>query len=226
MACTVLLGGAHARAEEPREPEQPPSQARLEFLQQRLTQGQSSSTVWWYGWLAGYSAATVGQGVVYGVSRDPGVRANMLVGGVGSLLGVAATLFSRLPSISAGDKLEKLDGSTPEAAEKKLQLGESLLRQSADAEAFGRSWVAHGVGFLVAVGQGVVLWAGYGRPLDGAISFATSVVISEAQIFTQPTRAIDDRREYDRRFFGASGVATSPVTLAPLPGGAALTLRL
>ena len=187
---------------------------RLELLQDRLDAGEGTSTVWWYGWLGTYSALTVGQGAVYFATDDDQLRANALVGSAGSLLGVVSVLASRLPSISAGADLRRVSGSTRQ----KITAGEALLDESAEAEAFGRSWVSHGLGFLVAAGQGAVLWGAYDLPVDGAISFAVSLAMSELQIFTQPTRAIDDRREYRARY------PVARLSVFPTPGGAGLRL--
>ncbi|HEY5124865.1 MAG TPA: hypothetical protein VIK14_14130, partial [Ignavibacteria bacterium] len=38
---------------------------RIQYIQHILDQGKPNANRWWYGWLAGYSAATIGQGVVY-----------------------------------------------------------------------------------------------------------------------------------------------------------------
>ncbi len=184
-----LARSAHAQGSLRLEPNQ-----RLVELQARLDDGQPGATRWWYGWLGGYLALTVGQGVVFAVSPDAGLRANMLVGGAGSLAGILCTLASRLPAMDAGDRLRAISPSDVQGF--KVAAGERLLDDSADAEVFGRSWIAHGVGILIASAQGLVLWKGYQRPGDGAFSFVSSLAVSEVQIFSQPTRAIDDRREY------------------------------
>jgi hypothetical protein len=214
----LLLASGQAHAQEAPHA-QGSVEARVEFLQDRLDAGERTSTLWWYGWLGVYSALTVGQGAVYFASDDEQLRANALVGGAGSLVAVAATLATSLPSIGAGDDLRRLDGSTPEHARRKLEAGEALLARSAAAEASGRSWVSHGLGFVLGAAQGAVLWLAYDLPVDGAISFGVSVAMSEVQIFTQPTRAIDDEREYRAR------VAPLTVSLFPVPGGAGLRLR-
>lgn len=208
----------HCQTAISRDPDQ-----RLVDMQARLDAGQPAASRWWYGWIGGYTALTLAQGAVFAQSSDPGVRANMVVGTGGSLFGVLCTLVTRLPAIDAGDALRA--GSSSGSYGARVALGERLLNDSADAELLGRSWLAHGIGAVVASAQGLVLWLGYRRPVDGAISFASSLAISEVQIFSQPIRAIEDRDQYRKALVPKLQPVQPQLGLAMLPPVAVIWAR-
>jgi hypothetical protein len=93
-----------------------------------------------------------------------------------------------------------MPGETPEQRRSKLASAESFLRQAAAQEVFGRSWKTQALATAVNLAAGLTIWLHYDRPArDGLVTFAIGQLISEAQIFSQPMRAVRDLREYDRR---------------------------
>src|SRR5512133_2271179 len=98
------------------------------------------------------------------------------------------------------------------------------FKSNAEAERLGRSWLPHALGAAVAAAQGLVLWVGFHQPVDGAECAALSLVIAEAQIFTQPMRAMDDLAEYQRQFSRPNQSALR-WHLAPAPRGLGLLLQ-
>jgi hypothetical protein len=127
---------------------------------------------------------------------DPGLRADMAVGAVGTSLGVVPLgLFPFEARFAAAD-LRAVAGSSPGERRRKLDAAERSLERSAEAEAFGRSWVAHVLGIGVSLGLGLVLVVGYDRVASGIVNCAGGVAVTELQILTQPTDAIDALREY------------------------------
>jgi len=59
---------------------------RIHYIQKVLDQGKVTANRWWYGWLIGYSAATVAQGVNFLISDSKKTRQDMA-------LGAAVTFF-------------------------------------------------------------------------------------------------------------------------------------
>ena len=162
----------------------------------RLTALREKSAIrgWWYGWLAGYSAATVGQGIVYMASDDKALRQDMALGAATTMLGAVGQLISPVlpkgadyPSYreyASGERTLPSD----DAAE--------LLRLLAAREKEGRSWKTHAIAGVVNLGSGLITWLGFRRTfMDGLENFAINTAITEAQIWTQPVRA---RKEYER----------------------------
>ena len=169
---------------------------RIAWIARRLDRGTAASDRWWYAWYAGFTATTAAQALVATATTDPGLRADMAVGALGTSLGVVPLgLFPFEPRFAAAD-LSRIPGPTATARLHKLEVAERLLRESAEAEAFGRSWIAHALGVGVSLGLGLVLALSYDRPVSGLLNFAGGVAITELQIFTQPTDAIDALREY------------------------------
>jgi hypothetical protein len=201
---------------------------RLAFLEERLDRGTVSAERWWYGWFSGWLALSVGEAVGAVATTNVGLRKDSAVGAVGASLGVIPFGIFAFPARYAAGELHALPEATPAERRRKLARAEHLLRASAKAEAAGRSWLTHVLSIGGSVGVGLVLALGYQRPTTGVISILGGVGISEAQIFTQPTAAIDDLRAYERLAGGTAPAAkpgASAWTIAPLGLGLGVTGR-
>lgn len=194
---------------------------RTEFIQGRLDQGTASAQWWWYGWLVGYSASALAQGAIGIATRDEALRATMLVGAAGAALGALSVVAFPFPPAHSASELRASEGAT---VQERYSFALRSLKANADAERLGRSWLPHALGAAVAAAQGLVLWVGFHQPVDGAESAALSLVIAEAQIFTQPMRAMDDLAEYQRQFPRPNQSALR-WHLAPAPRGLGLLLQ-
>jgi hypothetical protein len=170
---------------------------RIRYIQNILDQGKPNANRWWYGWLAGYSAATVGQGVVFLSSKDKGTRQDMALGAATTLLGTAGQLLSPMTPGYAPDQLKQIPEDTHEARLQKLNNAEELLKASDLREKSGRSWQVHAIASAVNLTSGLITWLGFRRNVwAGVENFALNSVITEAQIWTQPTRAMKDYQNY------------------------------
>ncbi len=198
--------------------------ARLAFIQDRLDEGRRAANLWWYGWLIGYSAATAGQIAVYSSTDSERTRQDMLVGSITSALGAGAQVVFPLQAGRLAAQLRAMPQDTPEARRTKLASAQSFLRLSAAQEELGRSWKAHALAGAVNLAAGLVIWRHYDRPgRDGLLTFAIGQLVSEVQIYSQPTRAIRDLREYEQRsefdHAGAAAVGHRTWYVGALPGG-------
>lgn len=177
------------------------TQERLQAIQLMLEQGQTNANRWWYGWLIGYSAATIGQGAVYFASKDKDTRQDMILGATTTFLGAMGQIFALTAPGTAPDRLAQIAANTPEERSNKLLKAEELLRECAKQEKFGRSWKTHAITGVVNLGSGLVVWLGYKRSFwEGVGNFALNTVITEAQIWSQPTRAISDYDDYIKKY--------------------------
>jgi len=224
FVATIFLSAPSARAEGPLSDAD--VARRIAFLEERLDRGTPAAKRWWFGWYTGWTALTVVQGTAALVVGDPGLRTDAAVGAVGSSLGLIPLGLAPFPARYAAADLRAMPASTPEERRRKLTRGERLLRESAEAEALRRKWFNHALCVTVSTGVGLVLALGYERPVTGALSAMAGIALSEAQIFTMPTAAIDDWDEY-RRSGGAGSVGRmrrppSGITwfVSPLAGGA------
>jgi hypothetical protein len=173
---------------------------RLQDIHKMLDQDRINAQIWWYTWLAGYSAGTVGQGIVYFSSENKSTKQDMALGSAVSFLGVVGQLLTPIPhSSSVGDSQNA--GNTSQDQFKELQNSEELMKALALREKEGRSWKVHAVTGAVNLGSGLITWLGFKRSFwDGVENFALNTVITETQIWTQPTRAIKDYKNYCSKY--------------------------
>jgi hypothetical protein len=102
------------------------------------------------------------------------------------------------PAFSAAE-LRQTARATPLARAAALRAAEGELRDGADGEAIGRSWVIHGLGVVIGAASSAVLWFGYGQAWYWvAINFVSTVALNELQILTQPVGLIDAWARYRR----------------------------
>jgi hypothetical protein len=179
-------------------------QERLRGIEQMLEQGKSNANLWWYGWLIGYSTATVGQGAVYFTSTDQDTRQDMALGAATTFLGAMGQIIIPWAPGTAPDRLAAIAESTPKERSAKLIEAEKLLRECAIQEKFGRSWKTHAITGVVNLGSGLIVWLGFKRSIwEGVGNFALNTLITEGQIWTQPTRAVTDYDNYTEEYNSA-----------------------
>jgi hypothetical protein len=203
LAAAVLLSSAPAAAE-PGDP-RPDAEVsrRLAFIEARLQRATPTACAWWSAWYFGYMVVTVGQAGVALATTSRGLRTDTAVGAAFSSLGVLGLGVVDFPPRYAAASLRLLPESTPEERRRKLARGESLLAASARSEAAGRTWVAHVAGGAVSLTSSLVLALAYKRVVSSIVTLVSGVGITEAQIFTRPTAAIDDWRAYQQGALGS-----------------------
>lgn len=207
----------------------PDSLVKVQILsiQTMLDQGKPAAKLWWNGWLYGYSAATMVQGIVCLESKELKTRQDMALGAVTTLIGAAGQLLMPMIPVSAPKKLALIPGDTPEERIIKLQKAEELFEASAKREKDGRSWKMHAASGAVNLGSGLVTWLGFDRTLSaGFWNFALNTAITETQIWTQPIRAIRDYKKYCEKYKSGEPQASNRLKtsffVSAYPGGLAL----
>jgi hypothetical protein len=200
---------------------------RLGFIRDALELGKPRASLWWNGWLIGYGAATVGQAAVGMTARDQRTRQDMALGAATTGLGVIGQLLTPMTPSSAPGRLSEIPEATPEERLEKLAAAEDLLRKSGAREREGRSWQTHAITGLVNLSGGLVTWLGFKRSIwDGVVYFVLNTAITEAQIWSQPMRAVRDEEEYVRLRAGGKAEGTTHkihVSLGIVPGGIGIT---
>ena len=175
--------------------------AGLYDIQKTAQSDRMSAQRWWYGWLAGYSAATAVQGGVSLAGENKTVRQDMALGAATTFLGAVGQMVTPMfpRDLPHGKSLTDEESA-------------ALLKALAQREKDGRSWKVHALAGAVNIGSGLITWLGFKRTfLDGLENFALNTVITEAQIWTQPTRAIRDYQDYCRK----SGTIEYPAVAKP-----------
>lgn len=203
---------------------------RLQDIHKLLDQDRINAQRWWYGWLAGYSVATVGQGIVYFSSENKSTKQEMALGSATTFLGAVGQLLTPLVPRSSSPGDHQIGQGVPSEKYQELYNSEELLKDLALREKKGRSWKIHAVTGAVNIGSGLITWLGFKRSFwEGAGNFALNTVITETQIWTQPTRAIKDYKNYCRKYNSEPG----PNVLKPerewlvrvYPGGITIELN-
>ncbi len=169
---------------------------RIAAVQQHLDDDQLWSQVWWYGWMAAYTALAVGQLTLGLVQDENKTRDRYLVGMTGSVLG--ATLLAARPMTSAygADWLRATADGTAEERLEKLRVAEDLLETAHDRQEAARGWLAHTAGAVWSLGSSAFVYWVIKDETGALINLIGSTVLGEGRVLTAPSGSIDSFREY------------------------------
>ena len=174
---------------------------RIVEIEHQLNRSKPGINGWWYGWLGGYSAATIGQGAVFFISNEKATKQDMALGAATTFLGAALQLLTPISVDNDLKNIKQLPDSSNSDELNKLAVAEKLFEKAAKAEKTGRSWQIHALNTTVNLGSGLITWLVFKRSVwDGLGNFVLNSVVTEAQIWTQPTRAIKDYEEYCQKY--------------------------
>lgn len=184
---------------------------QVKYLQEMLDHDVKNAQIWWYGWLAGYSIATAGQGIVYFTSDNLKTRQDMALGSATTLLGALGQIIAPMPHPASSSGNTNIVEDEPGQI-RSLDYSEDMLKALALREKEGRSWKMHALTGVINIGSGLITWLGFKRTfLDGLGNFALNTAVTEAQIWTQPSRAIKDYENYCRQY----GTVINPAAYKP-----------
>jgi hypothetical protein len=212
------------------------SNAKLQFLKQSIKQDYCHTQEWWYGWLGAYSAATIGQGVVYFVSGDKSTRQDMALGAATTLLGAAGQFISPFYPNNEFNEFNSLPETSDEDKLQKLASAERLLNHWSERERMALTWQNHILCTAVNLGGGLITWLafedkfGHKRTIwDGIANFALNEVITEAQIWSQPTLAKRKYKKYCQMYLNGneaySYVPEMTWYFEAMPGGIGIKIK-
>ncbi|MCU0460230.1 MAG: hypothetical protein MUE37_14205 [Bacteroidales bacterium] len=176
-------------------------------IQLTALKDMAGARVWWSAWLAGYSAATAGQAIVFFSSDDRTLRQDMALGAATTFLGAMNQLITPIEPKPRDYPAyrEYVSGEMPLSSDQAAE----LLRKLAAWEKEGRSWKTHALAGAVNLGSGLITWLGFRRTIwAGVANFALNTAVTEAQIWTQPMKAV---RDYER-FTRGAGQGTESLT--------------
>lgn len=209
--------------------------SKLQFLKSTLHADYQRTQRWWYGWLGAYSAATIGQGAVFFMSDSKSMRQDMALGAVTTLLGAAGQFISPFMPNKEFSQFSSLSENSDNDKLKKLAAAEKLLFQWSERERMALTWQNHILCTAVNIGGGLVTWlafqdnSGKKRTIwDGVANFALNTVITETQIWVQPTLAKRQYKKYCQRYLtGTESYSYVPEVnwyIETKPGGIGLKL--
>ena len=188
-----------------------PAAARLQFIRGVMEDQARRARTWTWVWGIGGVALAAGNFGLAALAETADDRVDPLVGGVTSLFIPAALLVKPVAVIANHAALEDylaLTASTAGEADAcaTLARAEELLAASAEDEALGVGLLAQAIAILGNGAIALFLGLGYDHWGGALLNGGGGLVITEVQIFTQPTGAVRALESYRR---GAVPVASS-----------------
>lgn len=180
LAATVLVRPTVARA----------ADAPLEAAEQTLERDRDATRLWYFGWSAIFAVATGANVAAAFAFDDAGLRADARVGAVKSGLGFVSTIVLPPPSLFY-TPCSDAERATAEGRARCAARQNERLRDAADLERLGRSWLPHVASVAVNLGGLAYSWLHDNRLVEGILASVVGLAVSEAKIFTQPTTARD-----------------------------------
>lgn len=202
-----------------------PIQARIDFLEERLDARRNYARNWWRLWTTVYAAGVVFQGASIGFEDDEGERADLIVGTVKSIFGTAR-LWTERPNARLGaDTMRAIPPDDANACERRLAVGEEMLRINAEESHNRWSWKRHLGNVAVNTIGGVIVTEGFDED-SGWESMGIGIAVGALQIFSSPAGGDDDLEEYERRFSPPTAAKPSWNVAARFSDGIGLQLQV
>jgi hypothetical protein len=208
--------------------------ARLAFLEKRLDDGETWAKTWQWGWTGVY-ALGVGIGVEEAItccSNRKAGKANSvrkkrneqrvihIVSAAKGVIGTSRMLFWRHPGRNGADEMRAIEGDSREAKLARLAKGEDVLQNVAHASDRRWGWKSHAGNIGLNVAGGAFIF-GFGRDSDAWESMGVGIGVGLINIFSAPTRGIQDLDDYQTKF-GMKTASRFDWSIVPTTGGAAI----
>lgn len=148
-----------------------------------LASGARQAELWQMGWAGIYGASLAINAYQASEASNRDDRYDARVGVVKSALALGGTLLDPQPHPAAYRDFQALSQGDD------LDQARALIRETAGQERERRTLKARLGSLAVNTASGLLIGVGDGRGRDGAINFATGMLISELQLQTQPRQA-------------------------------------
>ncbi|HYC55381.1 MAG TPA: hypothetical protein VEL28_10665 [Candidatus Binatia bacterium] len=196
------------------------TEARIQFLETRLDEGQRHAKWWYRGWMAVFVLGVVAQSYRAAKEEDNGKRADLLLSVGKSGLGVLELTLDPTVARHGGDPIRAVPASD---CARRLEVAEEIMQEAANQAGMRYSWRQHLASLGLNLGAAILVHAVWDEPATAWTSFGISEASAELHIWTHPTRQIRDWEEYQQRFRGAPAAELeSELRLAAGPGGIGL----
>lgn len=190
---------------------------RQNFIEERLDDGRQHASYWQNGWTGFYAVSAAAQTVMWLDADNNDDRISAVVGAAKSAGALIDILLRPLPGRHGADEIRNLP------AAERLSRGEELLDQAAQRAQERTSWKSHLKVIGVNLFSGILI-AAFGDEGDAAVSTALGIAIGEANIWSQPSFPIENRKDYQRRFPESQAKVKNQWQLIPIANGAMLQI--
>jgi hypothetical protein len=204
----------------------PDTEARLEFIESRLDEGQKYEQWWWRSWLAVYSIGFVYKTVEGATTRDgSNAAADYFTAGKSALGILDLTLRPHVGRHGAAP-MRAIPKTTAQYCAERLALAEKSMQQASDQSHMRWSWKRHLSSLVLNLGVAVAIDEGFGDEGTAWRDFGVSEASAELSIWTHPTRAYDDYADYRSKFDRIpAAMAPSTLRFAASPRGLGLVWK-
>jgi len=168
---------------------------RLKFIEKRLVRQGPDARYWQHGWTGFHAASAVVQGVLAVDADDSDDEVNYLVGAVKSTGALAQMLIRPLPAVQSATRFQALPSRSREELIHKVAQGEALLHENAD------------------------------RSSDAVTSTLLGIAVSETNIWTEPSRAINDLEDYQNNKWAQRETSEVSWRIVPLARRVEVNIR-
>ena len=216
LAASLLLSplAGHAQSCDPS------TEARLQFLESRLDEGERNAKWWWRSWLAVFTIGVVYKTAQGATEGDGSNQAADFIAAGKSVLGIAELTLRPHVARHGAAPMRAIPKSSPESCAERLRLAEKTMEQAADQAAGRWSWKRHLSSLVLNLGAGLAVAEGWDDEGTGWRDFGISEASSELHIWTHPTRAADDWAAYRSEFDSAPAArGPSHLRFAAMPRG-------
>lgn len=188
------------------------TEARLQFLETRLDEGQRNMLWWYRSWLTVFTIGFV-YSVASGATEDDGSNqaADFIQAGK-SMLGVIDLRVRPHIARHGAEPIRAIAKSSDAACAQRLALAESTMEKAAEEGSVRWSWKRHLWSLMLNLGAGLAVAEGWDDEGTGWRDFGVSEASAELHIWTHPTRARYDWADY-RTEFDHAPAAAAPSTL-------------
>jgi hypothetical protein len=159
-----------------------PAQPEWQAYEDALARGERHATIWQASWTGIYATTLTVNAYLASEASRRDDRYDARVGVVKSALALGGMFLDRQPHPRANREFQRLPEGDLEGARR-------LLREVAEEERRRRSLEARLGSLAVNTAAGLLIGVGDGRGRDGAINFASGMLVSELQLQTQPRQA-------------------------------------
>jgi hypothetical protein len=188
-------------------------QQKIDFIEQQFEQTKDHSQTWQWGWFGFLGSAATVQGIAANTVDDDKLQYDMSVGAVTSFLGAADMLMNPMNSHNYSDQLQGMESRNPAQKSAKLQQAETWLAEAAAREAYEQSWTNHLLAGLVNGLAGLAVAYDDKRPIDGWLTFATGLAVSEFKVYTAPQTMMAAQQAYQSGNYQVQTAKTEPQRL-------------
>lgn len=208
LAALLFLSGATAQAETCSVPAgadlaliRVDANTRLHFLQDAMNNDAAHANAWRWGWVGGYGAVVLAQGILVPFMPHELDRIDRYVGAVSAVVGMIPPLLTPPQVLADGPafdaRVQALSANaTPLERCELLAWGETLAARSALAEARAQAPLGHVIKLAFNLVTTAFLGFVFNDWVGAVFGGGAGIVLGEVQVLTAPTKLVDHWEHY------------------------------